>query len=103
MECGCSRVLQILLNSWVVLMAVWGEVGDNLRSLCLGLIKANSCPPVYFQGRHLREVAGPGSVLRFPGLQSLSPRFGGEGSRGAGFLQSWSSQAQPEGSWGVSP
>jgi hypothetical protein len=60
-------------------MAVWGGVGDNLRSLCLGLIKANSCPPVYFQGRHLREVAGPGSVLRFPGLQSLPPMFGGRG------------------------
>lgn len=37
---------------------------------------------IYFQGRHLREVAGPGSVLRFPGLQSLPPRFRGEGSRG---------------------
>lgn len=30
-ECGCPRVRQIVLNSWMMLMEVWGVVGGQLQ------------------------------------------------------------------------
>lgn len=46
----------------------WGW-GGGLGALCLGLFKANSCLPEYFQGGHCRELAWPGSEVTFPALQ----------------------------------
>lgn len=45
--------------------------GGQLGSLCLGLFKANSCLPEYFQCGHCREVSWPGSVVTFPALRPL--------------------------------
>jgi hypothetical protein len=57
--------------------SVGGSLGrGGIRSLCLGLVKANSCLPEYFQCGHCREAARPGSELRFPLLEPFLSGWG---------------------------
>lgn len=90
------------LGAAVLLVA---DFGGGPLSLCLGLLKANSCLPEYFQCRLCREVSWPGSVVgHIPSAAAPPLSFGGGVCReGMGSSSPPASHPKPRDFWRFHP